>query len=63
MQKRNKIITAPSGSKVELKEVKGAVTIVYQLDENEERIQQRKIKGEIGYLPAIILTENIKEQL
>ena len=58
-----KTITAPSGKLVEIKEFKGGLTIVYQLDDNNNRIEQLNVKGEKTYLIGIITTSKIKNQL
>lgn len=49
-----KIITAPSGALVEVKEVKKGITLVYQLDENKKRIPTVNVKGENTFLIGII---------
>ena len=51
---RGKLITAPSGALVEVKEVKKGITIVYQLDENNQRIPRINIKGEDTFLIGLI---------
>lgn len=63
MLNTRKIITAPSGSLVELKEVKGYLTLVYQLDSNNNRIEQLNLMGKTTYLIGIITTSKIQSQL
>lgn len=58
-----KLITAPSGALVELKEVKKGITLVYQLDENQKRIKKLNVKGEKYFLIGIITTSKIINQL
>jgi len=58
-----KIIIAPSGDLVEIKEVKGYLTLVYQLDNNNNRIEQLNLMGNTIYLIGIILTSKIQTQL
>ena len=63
MLNNNKNIIAPSGAVVELKEVRGVLTIVYQLDKNKKRITQLNAKGEASFLIGIVTTSKIKDQL
>jgi len=63
MLNTRKIITAPSGDLVEVKEVKGSLTLVYQLDDNNNRIEQMNLMGDTIYLTGIILTSKIQTQL
>ncbi len=60
---KGQIIKAPSGAMVEVKEFKDSLIIVYQLDENNNRILERKAKGNMGFLIGIITKEKIKDQL
>lgn len=52
--KRKEIVIAPSGVLVELKEKRGSLWIVYQLDENQERIFSKNLDGAINYKIGII---------
>ena len=54
-----KLITAPSGALVEIKEVKKVITLVYQLDENKQRIPRTNIKGEDTFLIGLITNSKI----
>ena len=63
MLNNRKIIIAPSGALVEIKEVKGCLTIVYQLDDNKRRIEQLNAKGDKSYLIGIVTTSKIKSQI
>ena len=40
-----KLIKTPSGATVELKEIKDSIVIVYQLDENNNRIRKKYMNG------------------
>ena len=57
-----KIITAPSGALVEIKEVKKVITLVYQLDKNKKRIPTMNAKGENTFLIGLITNDNIQPQ-
>jgi hypothetical protein len=48
-----KFIKAPSGDTVEIKEDKGSLYIVYQLDENNNRIKEWYPRGEF-YVTGIV---------
>ena len=61
--RRGALIKAPSGVMVEIKEVREVITLVYQLDEQGNRIKERKINGKYGYLLGIISTNKIKNNL
>tara|TARA_R110000850_G_scaffold45571_1_gene115234 strand:- start:384 stop:554 length:171 start_codon:yes stop_codon:yes gene_type:complete len=54
MLNNRKIIIAPSGALVEIKEVQEFLTTVYQLDDNKERIEQLNSDGNKTYLIGII---------
>jgi hypothetical protein len=54
-----KLITAPSGALVEIKEVKKGITLVYQLDKNNKRIPTINIKGENTFLIGIITNSKL----
>ena len=54
-----KIITAPSGALVEIKEVKKEITLVYQLDKNNKRIPTINIKAERTFLIGIITNSKL----
>ncbi|MCP4552339.1 MAG: hypothetical protein GY834_09925 [Bacteroidetes bacterium] len=58
-----KIIIAPSGALVEIKEVKKGITLVYQLDDNNNRIEQINSNGGTSHLIGIITTSKIQDQL
>ena len=49
-----RLIKSKSGKTVEFKEVKGSITVVYQLDENNNRIPQRKLDGRMDFLIGLI---------
>lgn len=61
--KMGKIITAPSGALVEIKEIKKGIILVYQLDENKNRIPRINIRGENIFLTGIITANKIQNQL
>ena len=58
------IIKAPSGDMVEIKEFKGILIMVYQLNDKNERIQRSYWHGEPKQdLIGIITKEKVKDQL
>ena len=60
---RGQIIKAPSGAMVEISEFKDSLIIVYQLDENNNRIPEMKISGNMGFLIGIVTKCKVKNQI
>lgn len=60
---RQEIITSPSGATVEIKQKGSVVTTVYQLDENNERIKERKVDGRMDYLLGLIETDQLTNKV
>ena len=60
---RGQIIKAPSGAMVEISEFRDLLIMVYQLDENNNRIPEKKLDGSMGFLKGIVTKEKVKEQL